>query len=78
MESWNRFLFLEFVRVKKNVHIGAISLLFTLFINDLHDELGGGLNIDDPNLRVLMQADDIVILADNPKILQNMILKLER
>ena len=46
-------------------------LLFAIYLNDLHDDLGGGLWIDDLNIRVLMYADDIVFLADDIKVLQS-------
>lgn len=52
-------------------------LLFALYINDLHESLGGGLYIDDINIRLLLYADDIVIMADKVNTLQNMIQKLE-
>ncbi|XP_075170471.1 uncharacterized protein LOC142242833 [Haematobia irritans] len=52
-------------------------LLFALYLNDLHDYLGGGINIDSHNIRLLMYADDIVILADEIEVLQGMIQKLE-
>jgi len=51
--------------------------LFALFLNDLHEYLGGGINIDDLNVRVLLYADDLVILADDVAVLQNMIKRLE-
>lgn len=51
-------------------------LLFALMLNDLHEALGGGLKIDDMNIRILLYADDIIILADNPYILQRMINRL--
>ena len=53
-------------------------IMFALYLNDLHEYLGGGLSIDDINIRVLMYADDIVILADDVNILQDMIYKLEQ
>lgn len=52
-------------------------ILFALYLNDLHDTLDGGLVIDEINIRLLMYADDIVIIADDPKTLQNMISNLE-
>lgn len=52
-------------------------MLFSIYLNDLHDYLEGGLFVDDINLRVLMYADDIVILADDPNTLQRMIKRLE-
>ena len=52
-------------------------VLFSMYINDLHDYLEGGLFVDDLNIRVLLYADDIVILSDDVVILQQMIGKLE-
>lgn len=53
-------------------------LLFSLYLNDLHEYLEGGLFIDNMNIRVLMYADDIVMLADDVNILQKMICNLEK
>jgi len=52
-------------------------LLFSLYLNDIHEYLGGGLNIDDMNIRVLLYADDIVIISENIDVLQSMIDKLQ-
>lgn len=52
-------------------------LLFALYLNDLHQRLDGGLYIDEINIRLLLYADDNVLLADDPLTLQNMINKLE-
>lgn len=54
------------------------SLLFALFLDDLHRDLEGGLHIDGLNNHVQLYADDIVLLTDNPAILQNMINNLEK
>lgn len=52
-------------------------LLFSIYLNDLHDHLEGGLNIDGMNIRVLLYADDIVLIAEDVKVLQLMINNLE-
>jgi hypothetical protein len=52
--------------------------LFSIFINDLQDSLEGGLWFKDLNIRVLMYADDIVLLASDPRQLQNMINRLDQ
>jgi hypothetical protein len=52
-------------------------LLFALFLNDLHEFLGGGLTINNFIIRLLMYADDIIILAEDRATLQKMINKLE-
>ncbi|XP_039276148.1 uncharacterized protein LOC120349696 [Nilaparvata lugens] len=53
-------------------------LLFSLFLNDLNDELGGGLLINGKRIRVLLYADDIALISDSPVGLQYMINNLER
>lgn len=52
-------------------------LLFTLYLNDLHEFLEGGIHINNLNVRLLMYADDIVILADDVYVLRRMIKRLE-
>lgn len=52
-------------------------LLFTLYLNDIHDWLEGGLVLDEINIRVLLYADDIVILADDIEVFRKMIWNLE-
>ncbi|XP_075163172.1 uncharacterized protein LOC142235800 [Haematobia irritans] len=52
-------------------------LLFALYMNDIHDALRGGVIIDDINIRVLLYADDIVIIAEERSELQSMIQNLE-
>lgn len=51
-------------------------LLFALFLNDLHDALDGGVNIARWQIKILMYADDVVILSDTPQKLQQMINQL--
>lgn len=53
-------------------------ILFALYLQDLYDFLAGGLMIDGENIRILLYADDIVILADDIAVMQNMINRLER
>lgn len=53
-------------------------LLFSLYINDLHEYLGGGIYIEELNIRLLLYADDIVILAEEVEVLQAMIDRLEK
>ena len=53
-------------------------LSFALMINDLHDFLGGGLWIDEMNIRLLLYADDIIILVDDQYILQRMVKSIIR
>ena len=53
-------------------------LLFALYLNDLHDSLNDGLRIGTTDIKVLMYADDIVLLTNSPAKLRNMIQSLER
>lgn len=76
---WNGNELSSYFETKSGVKQGCLlsPLLFTLYLNDLHDYLGGGLFLEDDNIRLLMYADDIVLLADDVRILQNMIHRLE-
>ncbi|KAL1130272.1 hypothetical protein AAG570_013210, partial [Ranatra chinensis] len=53
------------------------SLLFSLFLNDLSNCLVEGMWMCKTNIRVLMYADDIMLIATQPKSLQKMSQKLE-
>ena len=53
-------------------------LLFTLYLNDLHEYLGGGLMVDGINIRLLLYVDDIVLLTDDIVVMQEMVNNLER
>ena len=51
-------------------------MLFNIFINDLALKIkacGKGVKIDDDTVCILLYADDIVLLADNEKELQDML-----
>jgi UV DNA damage repair endonuclease len=52
--------------------------LFAIFINHLQDNFEGGLCFKDLNIRVLMYADDIVLLASDSRQLQNIINRLDK
>lgn len=54
------------------------ALIFALFLNDLYEELGGGVRLSDLVIRILLYADDLVILATDPGVLQHMINNLKR
>lgn len=52
-------------------------LLFALFLNDINDFVGGGLDIDRTVINILLYADDIVLISEDRKGLQQMIDKLK-
>ena len=76
---WNGSELSERFNTLSGVKQGCIlsPLLFTLYLNDIHEHIGGGLQIDDININVLLYADDLVILADDIEVLQEMINKFE-
>lgn len=77
---WSGESFSEQFSTYSGVKQGCLMspLLFSLYLNDLHDSLEGGLFIDDINIRLLLYADDIVILADDIAVLQQMIDRLQQ
>lgn len=72
---WDGSTFSDYFSVESGVKQGCIlsPVLFSLYINDLPDILPGGLNVANVNVKVLLYADDIVILSDSPGGLQEMI-----
>lgn len=48
-------------------------LLFVLFLNYLHEWLGGGVIVDGRIIRLFLYADHIVLFADSSDVLQGMI-----
>lgn len=52
-------------------------ILFSIFLNDLSETLYGGLLINNKRINLLMYADDIVLLAESPLVLNEMIRRLE-
>lgn len=52
-------------------------LLFALYVNDLEDEFEKGMQVGTQLIKVILYADDIVIMAENPVALQKNIFKLE-
>lgn len=53
------------------------ALLFILFINDITDAVGGGIEFSRKKIPALMYADDIVFLAETIDGMQLMINRLE-
>ena len=51
-------------------------LLFSLYINDLSELIGGGVSLGDMCINALLYADDIVLIAERPRQLQLMINRL--
>lgn len=72
---WDGCSLSEEFTIKTGVKQGCIlsPILFSLFLNDLPDILPGGLEVAGVNVKLLLYADDIVILSDSPVDLQNMI-----
>lgn len=61
--------------VSQGVKQGCLlsPVLFSLYLNDLHNHLPGGISVAGTVVKVLLYADDIVLLAESPTILQEMI-----
>ncbi|XP_075167795.1 uncharacterized protein LOC142239949 [Haematobia irritans] len=57
----------EYFNTNSGVKQGCLlsPLLFALYINDLHDILGGGVAIEEIRVKILLYAYDIVILAED-------------
>lgn len=64
---WNGELFSEWFATTMGVKQGCIfsTLLFILFLNDLNDVLCGGVLWCGRRIRVLMYADDTVMISDS-------------
>lgn len=64
---------------KSGVKQGCLlsPLLFALYINDLNDNIEGGIKIGTEKIKILLYADDIVLLSESPMELQKMITNLE-
>ena len=74
-QIWDGCSLSEFFKVNQGVKQGCLlsPVLFALYLNDLHEHLLGGICIAGTVVKVLLYADDIVLLADTPSVLQEMI-----
>lgn len=72
---WDGSTFSDSFSVDVGVKQGCIlsPILFSIYLNDLVDELPGGVNVAGTTIKILLYADDIIILAETPSELQNMI-----
>jgi hypothetical protein len=52
-------------------------LIYSLYVNDLNDHLESGIKVAGLNIKVLLYADDVVMVSDNRLMLQKMINQLE-
>lgn len=75
---WNGDKISNFFEVHSGVKQGCLlsPTLFALFINDLYDYLPGGIKVKNTILKLLMYADDLVLIAEDKETLQKMINKL--
>lgn len=76
---WNGETMSDWFNTTRGVKQGCIlsPVLFSFLLNDLHDSLGsGGIFIEELVIRVLLYADDLIILAENPEMLQRLINRL--
>lgn len=75
---WDGLELSESFETRSGVRQGCIMspILFALFLNDLDEFLGGGVNVGGRVIRMLAYADDIVICAESPGSLQGMIDRL--
>ena len=72
---WDGNTFSDSFSVEVGVKQGCIlsPILFSLYMNDLADNLPLGVEVAGINVKVLLYADDIVLLANSPNDLQIMI-----
>lgn len=74
-QVWDGSLLSDPFSVNQGVKQGCLlsPVLFALYLNDLHDALPCGIIIADRVIKVLLYADDLVLLADSASQLQSMI-----
>lgn len=77
---WCRDGLSETFSTQKGVRQGCLlsPLLFSLFMDDLSDALEGGVRVGGTRVKVLLYADDIVLVSESPVGLQYMINMLEK
>lgn len=76
---WTKDGFTQSFETKSGLKQGCLlsPILFSLFINDFPKCIGSGLQWEGKSINCLMFADDIVLLANDPSTLQQMINKVE-
>lgn len=74
-QVWDGETLSEAFETREGVRQGCLlsPVLFSLFLNDLHDSLPGGINVAGVNIKVLLYADDLVIISESSDGLQHMI-----
>lgn len=74
-QVWDGFSLSDSFEVYAGVKQGCLlsPTLFSLYLNDLHSHLPGGVSIADTVVKVLLYADDLVVLSESPTELQFMI-----
>lgn len=74
-QVWDGCCLSESFLVTQGVKQGCLlsPVLFSLYVNDLNECLGGGVHVAGTLVKVLLYADDLVILAETTDDLQQMI-----
>jgi len=74
-QVWDGCTLSESFSINTGVRQGCLlsPVLFALYLNDLAESLPGGVVVAGTNIKVLLYADDIALIADNQADLQKMI-----
>lgn len=77
---WNGQYMSNYFEVSQGVRQGCLlsPTLFSLFLNDLEDELPHGVYFGGHTFKLLMYADDLVVMADSLTELQKNIDAIEK